>query len=255
MDWLERGVTARADPSRLLKGCKSIICLAYPYSTQKPATPDGFTTARFTEGLTEDYHSRLKRLASPIVNIIQKAFPESKSRVCVDSAPLLERPYALKAGIGFIGKNNMLIVPGHGSFCYLVEVLTTAPLEAGTEKAVHEGCGDCDQCLKACPTGALSAPFLLDSRHCLSYLTIESRNPLPPSAGQKMNRCFFGCDACQEACPRNRDITQTRVCLPSIQEILKMEEQEFRSRFQKTVFWRTGVEKLKSNILAAMGME
>lgn len=255
MAWLEKGAQARSDPSQVLKGCKAIVSLAYPYSVVKPITPEGFSTARFTEGLSEDYHRRLRRLAAPIMRIIQEAYPGAKNRVCIDSAPLLERAYGQMAGIGFIGKNNMLIVPGHGSFCYLVEILTTAPLAPGLKRPIQEGCGDCEKCLEACPTGALKAPFLLDSRKCLSYLTIESKSPIAPYMAQKMNRSFFGCDVCQEACPFNKEVSLTRLCLPSVYSILEMGEEDFRRQFGKTTFWRPGLEKLKSNILAAMPSE
>ncbi len=254
MSWMATQAQARSDPSRVLKGCKAVVCLAYPYTPSKPRTPDGLSAARFTEGLARDYHFRLKELAAPLVELIKQAFPESKSRVCVDSTPLLERGYAQKAGLGFIGKNNMLIVPGYGSFCYLAEILTTAPLAPTGSGPPEDECGECSLCLEACPTGALVSPFLLDARICLSFITVESKLNTPVSLGKKMGGCFFGCDACQEACPHNNMGGDTsRPSLPSAKEMLEMDQEHFSRVFRHTSFWRTGLEKLKSNIMAATG--
>lgn len=248
--WIEKNPEVREQPERLLEGCRAIISLAYPYPAQKPMTPDGFTVGRYADPSGEDYHRRLPRLCREVVKEIEKAFPGCRSRVTVDSAPILERSLAWAAGLGFLGKNNLLIIPGRGSFFYLCEILTTAHLEFGQAKPVECLCGDCSRCLDACPTGALESPFTLDAARCLSYLTIEHRGDLAPDTGARMNRCFAGCDRCQEACPFNAEPEQERICLPASAEILAMDRKGFQKRLGNTALARAGIEKLKRNLLA-----
>lgn len=248
MSWLERSVQLRRDPQAVLQGCRTVIALAYPYSQAKPATPDGLTAARFSEPQVRDYHYRLRRLGHDLTAKITAAYPKSRTRVCVDSAPLLERSYAFAAGIGFIGKNNMLIVPGYGSYLFLMEILTTADLAAWPAEPMETQCGACNRCVAACPTGALERPFCVNAAKCLSYLTIEHSSMPDPDTGSKMGDCFFGCDACQEACPFNRGRPARRLALPAAVEILKMTPAEFKAAFGKTAFYRAGLEKTKRNI-------
>jgi epoxyqueuosine reductase len=248
--WLEKNTEFREQPARLLDGCRAIISLAYPYPAEPPATSDGFTVARYADPSREDYHLRLQRLCLEIVRELETTLPECRSRVLVDSAPILERSIAHTAGLGFQGKNNLLIIPGHGSFFYLCEILTTARLEFGPAKAVESLCGTCSRCLEACPTGALESPFTLDVAKCLSYLTVEHRGDLDADSGSRMKECFLGCDRCQEACPFNRTGDQTRTSLPPADEILTMDKKEFKRRFGKTALARAGIEKLKRNIRA-----
>ena len=251
MAWLERHQELRADPKRLLDGCGTVICLAYPYSSKKPCTPDGFTAARYTEPNKTDYHDRLRLLAKTLAHSIVESYPESRARVCVDSAPILERSYACASGIGFMGKNNMLIVPGYGSYVFLVEILTTAVLPLSKNRPMETQCGSCSQCVDLCPTGALESPFCLDASRCLSYLTIEDRGTVNRQTATNMALCFFGCDICQEVCPFNEARSSTDLCLPSTDEILNMEAEDFQDKFGKTAFARAGLEKLKDNIRAA----
>ena len=248
MAWLERNVDLREDPSRLLKGCKTILSLAYPYSSQKPSTQEGYTVARYSQPDEDDYHDRLKRLCSGLVRAIEETYPQSRSRVCVDSAPILERSFACGSGIGFMGKNNMLIIPGYGSYFYLAEILTTASLGLLPITPIESQCGTCRSCIDACPTGALEKPFSLDASKCLSYLTIEQKGSIDEENGRRMGDCFFGCDRCQEECPFNDGQDSRQILLPSTDEFLKMGDKEFKDRFGKTTFGRAGLEKLQSNI-------
>jgi epoxyqueuosine reductase len=250
MKWLERHVALREDPGSLLKGCRTVVSLAYPYADEKPCGPDGFTVARFVEPGRSDYHARLKVLGGRLLETIRNKRQGSKGRVCVDSAPLLERSIAYMAGIGFVGKNNMLIVPGHGSYVFLVEILTTADLGLSVQGPVERRCGACTRCLDACPTGALEAPNVLDASKCLSYLTIEYPGDVSPDTGRKMDPCFFGCDVCQEVCPFNKSGLAEQPSLPSADEILAMGEAEFQAGWGKTSLSRPGVQKIKANIMA-----
>ena len=251
MHYLKRNIPIRRDPSRLLKGLKTVISLAYPYPASKPSTPDGYTTSRYSTPQEVDYHLRLKKLGKQLSTFIAEIFPESKSRVCVDSAPILERSFALMCGIGFIGKNNMLIVPGYGSYCFLVEILTTAPFTTPFVNRIENMCGSCTKCIDMCPTGALKAPFCIDVSQCLSYLTIEAKDTVDKKTAEKMGNTFFGCDVCQEVCPFNKRESD-EVVLPSSKEILEMSERDFKMIFGKTSFERAGKEKLTKNLQAIL---
>ena len=249
MTYLRRNVNLRRDPGSLLHGLQTIISLAYPYSETKPSTPDGYAASRYTTPQQEDYHLRLRRLAKQLCALIAESFPGSRSRVCVDSAPIMERGFAVSSGIGFVGKNTMLIVPGHGSYCFLVEILTTAPFRIPPVVEMESRCGTCSKCIEACPTGALKAPFHIDVSRCLSYLTIEAKHDVDMKMGEKMGNTFFGCDACQEVCPFNK-VEDPTIVLPSTDRIVQMSEGDFKRTFGGTVFERAGLNKLKGNIRA-----
>jgi epoxyqueuosine reductase len=252
MSWLERNLDTRQDPAILLKGCKTLISLAYPYPSQKPGTPEGFTVSRYSQPTNEDYHFRLRGLCERLVDVIGEIYPGSRSRICVDSAPILEKSFASSSGIGFIGKNSMLIIPGHGSYFYLAEILTTAQLEFLFAEPMENQCGACTACIDSCPTGALEKPFYLDASACLSYITIEQKGKTKENMGRKMGDCFFGCDRCQEICPFNEGEASMQVHLPATDQFLKMNDKEFGKRFGRTALARAGLEKLKSNIRAVM---
>jgi epoxyqueuosine reductase len=250
MKWLQKHKGLKADPRNVLERCATIITLAYPYGPEKPCTPDGFTAARYTRPLEPDYHESIKATARPLTALISEEFPGERSRICVDSAPLLERGFAWAAGIGFIGKNNMLIIPGHGSYLFLAEVLVTAAFPIPASNRMVTLCGSCRRCVEACPTGALESPFSLDAGKCLSYLTVEKRGPVDSETGKKMRDCFFGCDVCQEVCPFNRGADKRLECLPAAGTFFHMNRKAFEARFGKTVFGRAGLDKVKSNIRA-----
>jgi len=250
MHWIERHLDLRENPGRLLKGCQTVISLAYPYPSKKPSTPDGFTTARYTEPKKIDYHDRLKMLAQRLAHSIVEHHPGNRTRVCVDSAPILERSFAYASGMGFLGKNNTLIIPGYGSYFFLAEILTTALLPLSKTDPMENGCDSCTRCVDACPAGALESPFSLNASKCLSYSTIEYRGAVDKETGRKMGDCFFGCDVCQEVCPFNQEISSKDFSLPSTNEILRMGEKDFKVKFGKTAFARAGLKKIKSNIEA-----
>ncbi len=251
MAWLERNLDVRADPSKLLKGCQTIISLAYPYPNVRHETEDGYWVARYADPSREDYHFRLKKLGEDLSGLIQKAYPGSRTRVCVDSSPILEKSIAWQSRLGFIGKNTLLVIPSCGSYLFLVEILTTAPLQYPIVEPMRDQCGACTLCMEACPTGALEKPYHLDASKCLAYLTIEFKGEMALALGRKMGRCFLGCDRCQEACPFNKGALAVNVAMPSTDEILLMGEEDFEKTFGKTSLARPGMEKIKSNIRAA----
>ncbi len=254
MAWLARNLDVREDPSRLLSDCRTVICLAHPYPWVQPATPEGYTVSRYARPDADDYHKSLKGACRGLVARIQEAFPGSKARVCVDSAPLLERSMAHAAGLGFVGKNNMLIVPGTGSRVFLAEILTTADLPVPDVVPVESLCGACTRCLDACPTGALEAPHLVDASRCLSYRPIEWTGEVDAETAGRMGDCFLGCDRCQEVCPFNPEGKERRVVLPSAEALLRMDEQVFAERFGRTALARAGREKVQANLRTLMAL-
>ena len=253
MSWLSRNGELRKEPKNLLHGCKTIISLAFPYSWKKPVTTDGFEVARYSQPDRTDYHEELRQRCRGLVGYLNKSFKGMKTRICIDSVPLLERSIAVASGVGFIGKNNMLIVPDYGSYFFLAEILMDAEIPLSSVEIMESACGSCTRCLEACPTGALERPFHLNACRCLSYLTVEYRDILPQETGRKMGRCFFGCDRCQEVCPYNESGRRgRRTLLPSVETILAMDKGRFDEKFGRTAFRRAGLEKLKTNILAML---
>jgi epoxyqueuosine reductase len=255
MTWLERDRAVREDPSRLLEGCRTVISLAYPYANLHHETEDGLRVARYADPAQEDYHFRLKKLGEDLTRRMQEDDPGSRARVCVDSSPIMEKSAAWQAGLGFIGKNTLLVIPGHGSYFYLMEILTTASLEYAPSEPVPSRCGNCSLCLEACPTGALEKPYHLNASKCLAYLTIEHKGGFPQSLGAQMKGCFLGCDQCQEACPHNKGAPPSRVSMPSSEEILLMGEEDFKKRFGRTSLARPSMERIKSNLRAALSQK
>jgi epoxyqueuosine reductase len=218
MGWLAANgaVRERIDGEGILAGARSVVCVARRYPRGNASSEAaGFTSgiARYARG--RDYHGflkrRLRRLAAFVRSLGTVDQPVAARPLC-DEQPVLERAWAARSGLGFIGKNGMLIVPGLGSMVLLGEVVTTLELEAGNAAGVRaprpgepmsERCGACTRCLDACPTGAFVRPFVLDARRCVAYLTIEQRGPIAPGLRRGMGMHLFGCDDCQTVCPYN----------------------------------------------------
>jgi epoxyqueuosine reductase len=209
MAYLAPGAPSRADPRTLLPTARTVIVAVARYHDGRPEAlaQEHGRIARYARGL--DYHRllrlRLQRLAERIEGVVGRAFDH---RVVVDSAALLEREAAMAAGAGFIGKNTMLITPGLGSYTVLGELLLS--LELPPDAPARARCGRCDLCLRACPTGALAAPWLLDARRCIAYLTIEHRRTIDEPLRTPWGDWVFGCDDCQQACPFNRPTPRSR---------------------------------------------
>ncbi|MEZ4261359.1 MAG: tRNA epoxyqueuosine(34) reductase QueG [Polyangiaceae bacterium] len=203
MSWLASLPEARRrlDGEHVLPGAKSVVCLARRYPSDEG---EGLARhiARYARG--RDYHNgvrkKLRKLAKVLRAMGTDDAPVAARPLC-DEEPILERAWAARAGLGFVGKNGMLIVPGVGSFVLLGEVVTTAELEPGAP--MRERCGSCVRCLDACPTGAFEAPFVLDPRKCVAYLTIEHRGAVEPALREGVGEHLFGCDDCQTVCPFN----------------------------------------------------
>jgi epoxyqueuosine reductase len=208
MSYLERHAEARArvDTAAILPGARTVICLASPYgrpaSEEATDPPLARAIARYARG--RDYHGHLRKRLRRLADFVRSLAPGAEARALSDTAPVLERAWARRAGLGFVGKNGLLIVPGQGSHCLLGEVVTTLRVEPeALGSPAAERCGSCRACLDACPTDAFAAPYVLDPRRCVAYLTIEARTLPPPALRPGVGEHLFGCDDCQDACPYN----------------------------------------------------
>ncbi len=202
MKYMENHFDLRTDPTKLVPGAKSVVVLMHNYfpkdSQSDPTAPK---LAKYAYG--EDYHLVLKKKLKELLHFIQEEIGEVNGRCFVDSAPVLERDWAKKTGIGWTGKNTLLINPKAGSYYFLAELILD--LELPPDHPIKDHCGTCRRCIEACPTDAISPEgYLLDASKCISYLTIELREAIPAEFKGKMENWMFGCDICQEVCPWNR---------------------------------------------------
>lgn len=243
----------RARPEALLPGAQSVIALAMTYA--KPDASEGAGTplpqegrvARYTYG--PDYHRTIMKRLDSFTRYLEALCPGSASRALVDTGPLLERAIAQQAGIGFVGKNTMLITKALGSWVFLASVVTT--VELPVDQPDDRSCGDCRLCMDACPTQAITEPYRLDARLCIAYLTIENRQAIPEVLRKKMGPWVFGCDICQEVCPHNSGRTPAAKSL-SLREVLSLKtEAEFAERFSGSAMTRSGLKGLLRNACVA----
>jgi epoxyqueuosine reductase len=285
MGWLAKyaEVRRRLDGEGILSGARSVVCVARRY--QRPPGPGdeevdrgpglARAIARYARG--RDYHAflrrRLRRLATFVRTMGDDGRPV-QARPLLDDDPVLERAWAAKAGLGFVGKNGMLIVPGLGSMVLLAEVVTTLELEPGDAhgrppvEGVAHRCGSCTRCLEACPTRAFDAPFVLDPRRCVSYLTIEHRTAVPVQLREAIGEHLFGCDDCQTVCPFNAGAV-ARSPLPdddgdpfaplerwsrlSLEELLTLDEPQWQTVSEGTPIRRVGRAGIARNAAMVLG--
>ena len=265
MHYLERHLPLKSDVRQLLTEAKSVISLAMNYYTVDPPKtlaedPERAQISRYAWG--DDYHQLIReRLVALVEFIKQTAEAELKTRVCVDTAPVIEREYAQKAGIGWIGKNTNLIHWRSGSWYFLSEILVSVDLESEAP-APRGSCGTCTRCIEECPTDAIIEPNLLDSRLCISYLTIELKESIPKQLRPKMGNLIFGCDICQEVCPWNSKAVPTTEpafyprdgnLVPKLLSLIGMTQQEFSSRFKGSPIKRAKRRGFLRNVLVAIG--
>ena len=202
MAYLHRNVELRCDPAQILPGASSIICTAVSYKRPASPPPAGGAGRVSSYARGRDYHVVLRGMLESLRAELQQAIGEpSESRAFVDTGPLIERELAATAGLGWIGKNTMLMHERLGSFLFLGEIVTT--LELAPDAPATDHCGTCTRCLDACPTQAFPAPYQLDASRCISYLTIERRGDVPDELAQQIGDWVYGCDVCQDVCPFN----------------------------------------------------
>ena len=270
--WLEAGYAgqmhylpdrkdAYAHPDSILDGVKSLLMLGRSYRTIEPAPAPAGTgrISRYSWG--RDYHDRIHDDLRLLADTLRSCVPDARVRGVVDTAPLLEREFAQRAGLGWIGKNGLLLNRQAGSWFFLAALLTDVELDYDPpEEADH--CGTCTACLDACPTDAFAAPYVLDSRRCISYLTIELRDAIPESLRGGMGDWVFGCDVCQDVCPWNHrtPTSDDTDFLPRpdsdplpLAELFDLDEAAFRSRFRTSPLWRARRRGLLRNAAISLG--
>lgn len=255
MKYMENYFDKRTDPSKLLPGAKSVIVLLYSYYPEKSIeTENNYKISKYAYGA--DYHFVIKKKLKELIQFLTAQHAGCSARAFVDSAPVLERAWAQKAGLGWIGKNTCLITKEKGSYFFIAEIITDLILDYD-HKAVPNHCGGCTRCLNACPTGALD-PDGLDATRCISYLTIEYRNDqLPAEYRGQMNDWIFGCDICQDVCPWNRLSEPHNQPEFNAGDNLRamrkkdwedLDEPRFRELFRGSAVKRTTFKGLKRNI-------
>jgi epoxyqueuosine reductase len=254
MSYLEHHFDKRLDPTKLVPGAKSVVSLTYNYfPASAEASSDGLKIARYAYG--EDYHIVIKDKLKEFMLRIQDEIGDVQGRVFVDSAPVMERQWAAKSGIGWIGKNSLLLNKQMGSFFFLAELIIDLELEP--DSPTKDYCGTCTACIDACPTNAIVENGVIDSNKCISYLTIELKDSIPTEFKDKMDNWIFGCDVCQDVCPWNRFSKphsekrfEPQGHWPNFsqQEWLELTEEIFQKNFAKSAITRTGFKGLKRNI-------
>jgi epoxyqueuosine reductase len=251
----------RRSPTELLPGCRTVVCVAQNYHAGAAAAPgrlEGWIS-RYAWG--EDYHTEMKGRALRLLEALRGlGGPGTEGRVFVDTGPILEREAAMRAGLGFIGKNTCLISPKLGSWVFLGEVLTTLELEPDPPATPH--CGRCTRCLDACPTRAFVGPYLLDATRCISYLTIELRGPIPVELRAPIGTHVFGCDICQEVCPWNRFarpaagqsyLPRDGLRAPELIRLMELDLEGYRRLFKNSPVKRAKYVGLRRNVAVALG--
>ena len=249
-----------ADPEALLPGARSIISLGWNYFTPEdpPASDNQGLIARYARG--RDYHRVMKRrMRRVVLGLTERIGDRFAARWYVDDGPMLDRAAAARAGLGWFGKNGNILNPTYGSWLLLGQIITDLPLAADAPLA--KTCGQCSRCIPACPTDAIVAPYVVDNRRCISYLTIEHKGAIPYELRAPMGNWVFGCDICQEVCPVNRKAKSTqdpnfgRTDLSAVDlvELLEMTDAQFRERFAGTPIMRAKRVGMQRNACVALG--
>ena len=254
MGYMANHFDKRLDPTLLVPGAKSVVSLLFNYFPEKKQSEGTPGISKYAFG--EDYHDVVKDRLKRFISLLNEEIGQVEGRAFVDSAPVLDKAWAKKSGLGWIGKNANLINKSHGSFFFIAELIIDLELEA--DGPVKDYCGTCTACIDACPTEAIVQPYVVDGSKCISYLTIELRNAIPEEFKGKMDDWAFGCDICQDVCPWNRfskphneprfspheDILNL-----SKQEWLEMTADVFEDRLKKSPLRRAGFDGLVKNLL------
>jgi len=255
MAWMENHFDKRVDPRKLMDGAKSVVTLLFNYYPEnQQSDPSAPKIARYAYG--EDYHFVLKRKLKSLLHILRESVGDFQGRCFVDSAPVLERDWARRAGIGWVGKNTLLIHPRAGSWFFLAELILD--VELLYDQPMRDYCGTCTRCIDACPTQAIAPQgYIVDGSKCISYFTIELKEAIPEDYRDKFENWMFGCDICQEVCPWNRFAVphEEPAFLPhpdlldmTQREWIELSEDVFQKVFRHSAVKRTKFAGLKRNI-------
>lgn len=255
MAYMENHFDKRLDPRLLVDDSKSVISLTLNYFPEEQQTdPNAPKISKYAYG--NDYHLVIKDKLFQLLNFISEEIGEVSGRAFVDSAPVLDRAWAKRAGIGWIGKNSNLISKKSGSFFFLAELIVDLELDYDNPFETDH-CGTCTKCIDACPTEAILSPFIIDAKKCISYLTIELRDEIPNTFNDKMDNWMFGCDICQDVCPWNRfSVPHTEPRFQPNENLLNMKREDwlditedvFKSIFKNSAVKRTKFKGLTRNI-------
>ncbi|HTD87255.1 MAG TPA: tRNA epoxyqueuosine(34) reductase QueG [Candidatus Binatia bacterium] len=253
MGYLKRNAAKRADPQKVLAQARTVITLAVSYFGLEEGAIARY--ARFT-----DYHDVMGERLKELSGFVNSLAPDARSLWYVDTGPFLERDLAARAGVGFIGKHTNLISRELGNWFFLAEIITTLEIEPDAPE--KNRCGTCTRCISACPTKAISAPYQLDARRCISYLTIEVKGAIPEELRPAIGNRIYGCDDCLQVCPWNRFAREGRMMkpharadldTPNLVELLALDEPGFRRRFAGTPMMRSKRRGLLRNVCVALG--
>jgi epoxyqueuosine reductase len=259
MQWLAREPEKRFDPNLIYPEAKSMIVVALNYFTayEHENSDDKGKISRYAWG--DDYHDVLKEKLRELLSFIKSLDETADGKICVDTAPVMDKAWAVRAGLGWLGKHSNVITKEFGSWVFIGEILLNLDLEYETE-LIADYCGTCRKCLDACPTGAIVEPYLVDSNRCLSYATIELRSPdLPEEITANLNGWLYGCDICQDVCPWNRfekPTEETRFdprpenVSADLDQVLALSPEQYAARFRRSAIKRTKLAGLKRNAQA-----
>ncbi len=262
MAWMARDPELRTDPRKLFPTARSVVVVAKNYYTPAEHTDDPATgkVSRYAWG--DDYHEIVKAKLRSLLAGIKEEFPPAEGKVCVDIQPMMDKAWAARAGLGWIGKHTNLITTEYGSWVFIGELLLSIDLEYDNE-LVADHCGSCTLCIDACPTSAITEAYVLDSNKCISYATIELRNAeMPRDVAENLEGWFYGCDICQDACPWNRfeQFTDEPRFQPRagnvnapLSEVLELTPEAYAERFRHSAMKRAKLSGLQRNARALLG--
>jgi epoxyqueuosine reductase len=264
MQWLAREPEKRADPNKLFSPARSVVVAALNYYTphQHSNEPQTGKVSRYAWG--DDYHNVVGDKLRALLDWIQLETPAVEGKVCVDIQPMMDKVWAVRAGLGWIGKHTNVITPEHGSWVFIGELLLNLDLDYDSDR-VADHCGSCTLCIDACPTGAITEPYVVDSRRCISYATIELRDAeIPAEISGKLENWFYGCDICQDVCPWNRFEQPTEELAfeprtgnvsPALGDIMNLTPETYAERFRNSAMKRAKLSGLKRNARALLETE
>jgi epoxyqueuosine reductase len=257
MHWIEQTKAIRQDVRLKLPSARSVVVVACSYFATRPDAPSGGgRVSRCAWG--RDYHRVMRKPMAALAKAISEIEDGVQCYASVDTGPVMEKVWAARAGLGWIGKNGLVIREGPGSWFFLGVIVTT--LELAPDAPIRNACGTCDKCMKACPTGAIVEPAVVDARRCISYHTIENRGEIPPELHGRFGNWVFGCDLCQEVCPWNRSVHETAIadfqpragCAdPDLDDWLALDAPAFNERFAGSPIRRATYKGLRRNLMIA----